>query len=30
MWEAAGIHEIKTRRMLFGAGVLVKVRKRGG
>lgn len=30
MWEAAGIREIKTRRMLFGTGVLIKGRKRGG
>jgi len=30
MWEAAGIREIKTRRMTFGTGVLIKGRKRGG
>ena len=30
MWEAAGIGEIKTRRMTFGTGVLIKGRKRGG
>lgn len=29
MWEAAGIGEIKTRRMTFGTGVLIKGRKRG-
>jgi len=30
MWDAAGIGEIKTRRMTFGTGVLIKGRKRGG
>ena len=30
MWHAAGIGEIKTRRMTFGTGVLMKGRKRGG
>ena len=30
MWDAAGIEEIKTRRMTFGTGVLIKGRKRGG
>jgi len=30
MWEQAGIVEIKTRRMTFGTGVLIKGRKRGG
>ena len=30
MWEAAGIGEIKTRRMTFGTGVLIKGQKRGG
>jgi len=30
MWHAAGITEIKTRRMTFGTGVLIKGRKRGG
>ena len=30
MWEAAGIGDIKTRRMTFGTGVLIKGRKRGG
>ena len=29
MWEAAGIRGIKTRRMTFGTGVLMKGRKRG-
>jgi demethylmenaquinone methyltransferase/2-methoxy-6-polyprenyl-1,4-benzoquinol methylase len=30
MWEDAGITGIKTRRMTFGTGVLIKGRKRGG
>lgn len=30
MWEQEGIHQIKTRRMTFGTGVLIKGRKRGG
>ena len=30
MWEQAGIVEIKTRRMTYGTGVLIKGRKRGG
>ena len=30
MWQAAGIDEVKTRRMTFGTGVLIKGRKRGG
>jgi demethylmenaquinone methyltransferase/2-methoxy-6-polyprenyl-1,4-benzoquinol methylase len=30
MWEGAGIGEIKTRRMTFGTGVLIKGRKHGG